>query len=273
MNDISFIHFIYTSIKNFKMKPHQTVMLLAGLLGMASCKKESYSTQYAKDAALESETLSNQQSCPQIDPSDFVKGIHNPYLSFVPGKRFYYVNKIVEDKELIIEHNPVVVTSDIKMILGVACTVVHDVVKVDGKITEDTYDWYAQDKHGNVWYFGEDTKSYENGHVSTEGSWEAGVNGAKPGIAMFGNPKKHIGETYYQEYLKGVAEDEATLISTNSTVKVAYGTFKNCVKTKEFTRLEPGVVEIKYYAKGVGEVLMVATKGENERDELINITH
>ncbi len=90
---------------------------------------------------------------------------------------------------------------------------------------------------------------------------------------MFGNPKKHIGETYYQEYLKGVAEDEATLISTNSTVKVAYGTFKNCVKTKEFTRLEPGVVEIKYYAKGVGEVLMVATKGENERDELINITH
>src|SRR6266498_5723314 len=112
------------------MKTHQRVVLLACILSMASCKKESYSNQYAKDTALESTAVSNQASCPQIDPSDFVKGIHNPYLSFVPGKRFYYVNKIVEDKELIIEHNPVVVTSDIKMILGVACTVVHDVVKV-----------------------------------------------------------------------------------------------------------------------------------------------
>src|SRR6266511_391260 len=209
MNDISFIHFIYTSIKNFKMKPHQTVMLLAGLLGMASCKKESYSTQYAKDVALESETLSNQQSCLQIDPSDFVKGIHNPYLSFVPGKRFYYVNKIVEDKELIIEHNPVVVTSDIKMILGVACTVVHDVVKVDGKITEDTYDWYAQDKHGNVWYFGESTREREDTGWSTEGSWQAGVDGACEGIIMWAHPENHIAEVYYQEYLKGEAEDQA----------------------------------------------------------------
>ena len=88
-----------------------------------------------------------------------------------------------------------IVTSDTKLILGVPCTVVHDVVKVNGKITEDTYDWYAQDKHGNVWYFGEDTKSYDNGHVSTEGSWEAGVDGAKPGIIMFANPDAHIGET------------------------------------------------------------------------------
>ena len=256
------------------MKTRKTVMLLACLLSMAACKKESYSVQYSKDAALqESMATSNQESCPQIDPSDFVKGINNPYLSFAPGTRFYYVNKIVEGNDITIEHNPVIVTSDTKLILGVACTVVHDVVKVDGKITEDTYDWYAQDKHGNVWYFGEDTKSYDNGHVSTEGSWEAGVHGAKPGIIMFRNPAAHIGETYRQEYLKGVAEDEATLINTNSSVKVLYGTFNNCVKTKEFSRLEPGVVEIKYYAKGVGEVLMVATKGENERDVLINITH
>ena len=249
-------------------------MLLACLLSMAACKKESYSDQYLKDAALQKNAAVNDQaSCPQIDPSNFVKGIDNPYLTFSPGTRFYYVNKIVEGKAVTIEHNPVIVTSDIKLILGVACTVVHDFIRVEGKITEDTYDWYAQDKQGNVWYFGEATKSYDNGRVSIEGSWEGGVDGAKPGIIMFANPDAHIGETYRQEYLKGVAEDEATLISTNSTVKVAYGTFSNCVKTKEFTRLEPGIVETKYYAKGVGEVLMVATKGENERDELISITH
>jgi len=240
---------------------------------MAACKKESFSNQFIKDAAAQNSAASSEAYCPKIDPSDFVKGISNPYLAFTTRTKFYYVNKIVEDNKLTIEHNPVIVTSDTKLILGVPCTVVHDVVKVNGKITEDTYDWYAQDKHGNVWYFGEDTKSYDNGHVSTEGSWEAGVDGAKPGIIMFANPDAHIGETYQQEYLKGVAEDEATLVNTNSTVKTVYGTFTNCIKTKEFTRLEPGIVETKYYAKGVGQVLMEAAKGENERDILINVTH
>jgi hypothetical protein len=183
------------------------------------------------------------------------------------------VNAIWEGKTISYEHTTVTVTSNTKVILGVTCTVVHDVVKQKGKITEDTYDWYAQDKHGNVWYFGEDTKSYDNGHVSTEGSWTAGIEGAKPGIVMFGNPQAHIGETYRQEYLKGDAEDQATLLNVNSTVKVACGTFSNCVKTKEFTRLEPGVIEYKYYVPGVGQVLTTMTKGGKEREELISITH
>src|SRR5205823_14454542 len=118
--------------------------LVACLLSMAGCRKESYSDQYLKDAALQKNAAVNDQaSCPQIDPSNFVKGIDNPYLSFAPGTRFYYVNKIVEGKKITIEHNPVIVTSDIKLILGVACTVVHDFIRVEGKITEDTYDCYA----------------------------------------------------------------------------------------------------------------------------------
>src|SRR5205085_1841907 len=100
-----------------------------------------------------------------------------------------------------------------------------------GKVTEDTYDWYAQDKHGNVWYMGEATRERTNNGWSTEGSWEAGVNGACAGIIMWAHPEQHIGEDYYQEYKKGEAEDQAKVISTDNTVDVAYGTFNNCVHT------------------------------------------
>ena len=122
------------------MKTPGTIILLMCLLSMAACKKESFSNQFIKDAAAQNSAASSEAYCPKIDPSDFVKGISNPYLAFTTRTKFYYVNKIVEDNKLTIEHNPVIVTSDTKLILGVPCTVVHDVVKVNGKITEDTYD-------------------------------------------------------------------------------------------------------------------------------------
>ena len=182
----------------------------------------------------------------------------------------HYINFINDEGELSTENNIVTVTSDIKKILGVNCEVVHDIIKEGGELSEDTHDWYAQDKFGNVWYFGEDTKELTDTGWSTEGSWEAGVNGAKPGIIMFGKPDLFIGLTYYQEFQPGVAEDEATLLNTSSTVTVIYGHFTNCIETREFTKLEPADVEYKFYAKGIGQVL---GRSENERDELVSITH
>ncbi len=213
------------------------------------------------------------QTILNINPENYVGVINNKYFPLVPGKTFYYRNTIVEDGETICQDITVCVTADTKVILGVICRVVHDVVKEDGQITEDTYDWYAQDKEGNVWYFGEDTKSYDGeGGISTEGSWMAGVDGAEAGIIMHSNPAEHIDEPYYQEYYKGKAEDQAIVLDVNSMAKVPYGTFNNCVRTKEYTALEPGVTENKYYAPGVGLVLTVMVEGGKEREELIKVT-
>jgi len=253
------------------MKTHQTFILLM-CISFAACKKES-PTQYSINAGGQQDALIQCKTCREINPSNFVKGVDNPYFPLVPGTSFYYVNRVIENGDTSYEHIKVAVTSNIKWILGVPCTVVHDVVKEDGIITEDTYDWYAQDKHGNVWYFGENTKARTDTGWTTEGSWEAGRHGACAGIAMWAHPGLHIGEIYYQEFLKGVAEDQAEVLNINSTVRIRYGTFTNCVETKEFTRLEPGVIEHKYYARNVGQLLTVMTKGGNEREVLIRITH
>jgi hypothetical protein len=163
------------------------------------------------------------------------------------------------------------VTNQTKVILGVNTTVVHDKVWADGKLIEETFDWYAQDKEGNVWYLGEDSKEFEDGKVvSTEGSWEAGVDSAKPGIIMKANP--HVGDGYLQDYYAGHAEDMAEVVSLNESVSVASESYENCLKTREWTSLDPGKEENKYYAQGVGTVLEMSAKGGSGRIELINVT-
>jgi len=144
------------------------------------------------------------------------------------------------------------VTAATKVIQGVTCRVVHDRVFINGVLEEDTFDWFAQDNKGNLFYFGEDTKEFDAaGHVtSTAGSFEAGVNGAQAGIIMEADPK--VGDTYRQEFAKGVAEDQATVLNLNSTATTPAGTFSNCLQTKEFTHLKPGNVEEKRYARGLG---------------------
>jgi hypothetical protein len=204
---------------------------------------------------------------PEIEAEDFVAGVNNPYLPLVPGQVMRYRTTTAEGNENV----TITITHDTKVILGVTCMVVHDVVTVEGNITEDTWDWYAQDKEGSVWYFGEDTKKWENGVMSTEGSWEAGVDGAKPGIVMWAVPGDHVSEIYRQEYRKDVAEDKAEVLGLNETVTTLYGTFSNCVKTKDYSDLEPDVVENKYFAPGVGNVLTVTVKGGTDREELIAI--
>lgn len=195
---------------------------------------------------------------PLIEPDDFVSGIDNAYLPYTPGTKMVYEGKSDDETE----RTEIIVLNETKQILGITCTVVRDTVYVDGEMAEDTYDWFAQDKIGNVWYFGEDSREYEDGEmVSTGGSWESGVDGAQPGIVMFANPL--AGVSYRQEYYKGEAEDMAEIVGLSESKTVAYGSFDNVLKTKEWTPLEPDVVEYKYYAMGIGVIYEEAQSGED----------
>jgi len=205
---------------------------------------------------------------PSVDPADFTTKIDNKYFPLEPGTTFVYRGK-TEDAS---EGDTVAVTSETRNIMGVECVVVDDRVTEDGELTEKTYDWYAQDEKGNVWYFGEDSKEYENGKVkSTEGSWEAGKDGAEPGIIMPANP--NVGETYRQEYYKGEAEDMARALKLDGSATVPRGSYDHVLVTREWTPLEPNIAEHKYYAAGVGNVLEVAVKGPQERLELVDVKH
>ena len=199
---------------------------------------------------------------PVTDPGNFVTVIDNPYMPLEPGTTFVYEGKTEKGNET----NEVFVTSENKVILGISCIVVKDTVMVDGSLEEQTLDWYAQDKQGNVWYFGEDSKDYENGKVvSTEGSWEAGVDGALPGIVMQANPVKDM--TYRQEYLKGEAEDWASVLNLSETVTVMGKTYSDVLKTNEWSALDnPPVYEHKYYAKGVGFIMTKYLEGGFEME-------
>ena len=197
-----------------------------------------------------------------FDPANFVARVDNPFFPLTRGTVLSYSDGTETDQ--------LEVTRDTKNILGVAVTVVHDRVYVAGSLTEDTLDWYAQDGAGNVWYFGEDTKELDHGVVtSTEGSWEAGVNGAKAGIIMLAHPA--LGDTYYQENAPGVVADQGRVKGLNETATVPYGTFTGCVKTQEWTPLEPGNRAFKFYASGFGTVLEVPNRGEGPV-ELVAVT-
>jgi hypothetical protein len=198
-----------------------------------------------------------------LDAGDFVERIDNQYWPMEPGSTWVYR----ENGQRV----EVTVTDETKEILGIDATVVHDVVTEDGELVEDTYDWYAQDKDGNLWYLGEDTKEYENGKVkSTEGSWQAGVDGAEAGVLLPGEPA--VGLRYRQEYYEGEAEDAGEILSLDEWVEVPAGRYRNVLMTKDYTPLQPDVLEHKFYAKDVGPVLVVAISGGSGREELIGFT-
>jgi hypothetical protein len=204
---------------------------------------------------------------PEIDPTAFVDVIDNPYLPYPSGASWTYEG--TEDGET--EQVKVTVTPQHKEIMGISATVVRDTVTVDGEVVEDTYDWFAQDRDGNVWYLGEDSTEFENGKaVSTKGSWEAGVDGALPGIVMQAHPE--VGQAYRQEYYVGEAEDLAEVSGLGATESVPVGDFDQLVVIEEWNPLEPDVVEEKYFAPGVGLVLEVKTRGGEGRVELIDHT-
>jgi hypothetical protein len=209
--------------------------------------------------------LGPQAYDPVIDPTNFVDKIDNPYFPLTPGTVFIYEGHTPDG----LEHTEFFVTHNTKQILGVTAIEVHDTVTTDGELTEDTLDWFAQDKEGNVWYFGENTMELIAGRPSTlEGTFTAGVNRAKPGIIMEAHP--NIGDFYRQEFDLNNAEDFAEVKSLSDTVTVKFGPFKNCLRTRETTPLEPDLREAKWYAPGVGNILTKdLTTGQ--RSELIRI--
>jgi hypothetical protein len=206
----------------------------------------------------------------QLNPADFSTRIDNPYWPMKPGSRWVYRETDTEgtDQKVVIT-----VTHKTKLIAnGIRARVVRDVVTDNGTPVEITSDWYAQDRAGNIWYFGEATTEHENGRpVSTKGSFEAGVDGAQPGVAMPGHAVP--GLSYRQEYYKGQAEDKAAIVTVGQEqVEVPFGRFTGVLMTRDLVPLEPKVQELKFYARGVGPVLSVHTDEPGGRAALVRYT-
>lgn len=205
----------------------------------------------------------------KLDPKDFSINIDNPYWPMSPGSRWVYSETDTKGtkQKVVVE-----VTDKTKMIAnGIEARVVRDTATENGKITEQTDDWYAQDKAGNVWYLGENTAEYENGKVTTRaGSFEASVDGAQPGIAMPANPEP--GMTYRQEYYKGQAEDKGAVVTVgDEQVLVPFGFFdKDVLMTRDLVPTEPKVQELKFYAPGVGQLLSIHADSPGGRAELVS---
>jgi len=197
----------------------------------------------------------------------FAPRVDNPWFPLTPGTTFVY--RGVKDGKA--ARDVFTVLHSTKMIQGVRCTSVSDRLYLAGQLEERTTDWYAQDRRGNVWYFGEATAELDrSGHVtSTEGSWLAGRNGARAGIYMPARP--HVGQTGRQEYYKGHAEDHFAVVSVRARVSVPYVSSTRAVLTKEWTPLEPGTLDHKYYVRGIGTVKEVTVKGPLERDVLVSV--
>jgi hypothetical protein len=203
---------------------------------------------------------------PAQQPGLFVECVDNTYFPLIPGTVYHLEEQTDEGLETI----TITVTNQTRAILGIQATVVHDSVQLEGELIEDTEDWFAQDDRGNVWYLGESTAEYEDGEVvSTEGSWEAGVDGAVPGLIMVGDPRP--GDLYFQEYLEGEAEDMGAVMSLAERVRVPYGSFANALQTADYNPLDDQL-ENKWYAPGVGVVkeALIAGRGAVE---LLSITH
>jgi len=185
---------------------------------------------------------------PTIDPAQFTTNVTNPYFPLPIGRTWRYSTPDGSE-QLTVE-----VTGQTRTVMGVQTLVVRETSTENGQVVEISDNYYAQDSAGNVWYFGENTQILENGVVvSTEGSWEAGVNGALPGIIMEASPQH--GDTYFQEYAPGIAQDMATVLTTSDTVTVPYGTFGGVLRTKEWSPIENSSLEHKYYAPNIGLIM------------------
>lgn len=196
------------------------------------------------------ERMPDENYNPLIDPENFVSAVNNNYFPLVPGQVYYYTSETNQGARTV----AVAVLPGTREVCGVTCTVVKDVVRLNDEIVEESYDWYAQDKDGNVWYFGEDVTSFKNGIAGDkQGSFEAGVDGALPGIIMLAEPVLEM--PYRKEYKFNVAEGWSKVMAKGKTVSTPYGTFNNCIVTVDWSALERDApVKYKYYAPGIGLV-------------------
>jgi hypothetical protein len=238
------------------MKPLLVAVLCAAGLALAGCGGD------------EPAVLPQGSDAVTLDPAEFTTEIDNPFWPMAPGTMWVYRETDAEGNEQTVT---VRVTEETRKVMGIQARVVHDLVTEDGVPVEDTYDWYAQDADGNVWYLGEETVEYEDGEiVSTAGSWEAGVDGAQPGIALPAAPE--VGMTYRQEYYAGEAEDAATVLSLDEQVESPLGRYTAVLMTKDYTPLHPEILEYKFYARGVGPVVVLGVSGGIGREELVEHT-
>jgi hypothetical protein len=237
-------------------------VLLPALAGCGSSGDGSSST----NAASGTNTFPQSSEPSNLDPADFSTTIDNPYWPMPVGATWHVHVSNPQGESL---QQTIKVTNRTKKIAnGVTARVVSDIVYDQGKPTEITYDWYAQDKDGNVWYFGEDTTTIENGKRDSSGSFEAGKDGADAGIAMPAHPT--VGLTYREEYYKGHAEDRSKVLALDQQVEAPAGHFTGAILTDDYSPLEPKVSEYKLYAKGVGPVVAVSVSGEAEREDLVS---
>jgi hypothetical protein len=204
---------------------------------------------------------------PPFRPSQFVRQVDNPWFPLKPGTTYVY--RGVKDGQP--SRDVVVVTHATRTILGVRATAVRDLLYLSGRLEERTADWYAQDRAGNVWYLGEATAELDKrGRVtSREGSWVAGVNGARTGVYMPAAPA--VGVAGRQEYLKGHAEDHFRVVALHVHVATPKLTSTKALLTEEWTPLEPGVLDHKFFVRGVGTVLEQTVKGGDERNALVSV--
>ncbi len=203
---------------------------------------------------------------PVINPADFSAVIDHPFFAMPDARKTYYRGQTDEG----LETGEILVTGATRKFMGVKTLVIRDRVYLDGVLKEEALDYIAQHKNGTVWYFGEDVDNYENGVlVDHHGTWHAGVNGAKPGKLMLANPK--VGQVYREEYYPGKAEDMAKVLSVTETVNTPFGFFTNCLKTENWTPLEPGIKEHKVYCAQAGGMVKETNLSNNEKYILTRI--
>ena len=201
-----------------------------------------------------------------IIPADFSTIINNPLFKMPEGRTTYFRSQTADG----LEKGEILVTGATRTLMGVKTLIVRDRVYLDGVILEDTMDYFAQHKNGAVWYFGEDVDNYEDGVlVDHDGTWHAGVDGARPGRLMLAHPK--VGQVYREEYYAGQAEDMAKVLSITATIRTPLGTFNNCLKTENWSPLEPGVKEHKFYCRQVGGLVLEKDLQSGECNVLVKI--
>jgi hypothetical protein len=241
--------------------PIAALALAGAAIVLAACGNDGDGSDGGSSLPIGSEAVN-------LDPAEFTTEITNPYWPMRVGSRWVYRESDPKGDMRVV----VTVTDRTKRIAnGVEARVVHDEVSRDGEPVEVTDDWYAQDADGNLWYLGEDTAEYEDGKVvSREGSFEAGANGAEAGVIMPADPR--TGLTYRQEYLKGEAEDFASVLGFATQVEVPAGRYDDVLQTEDVNPLgEPQQVENKFFAKDVGPLLTIDLAGPG-REELVSYT-
>jgi hypothetical protein len=206
---------------------------------------------------------------PHIIPLEFIEGVSHSFFPLIPGRTMEYAVAVGGEAVSL----TVTDTAHTKLILGILCLGVQDRVSTPEWLLEDTWRWYAQDMKGDVWYFARETKKYDREVVTESWSWQAGVDGAKPGRIMPGKPQDFLNKEFWQAYAPGKAEEKAQILSVNETVAVPFGSFSGCVKVKAYSDLDPGALEYRYYAPGVGLILCEEGATGSRRIQLVGINN